>query len=239
MATYLLIHGAWHGGWAWKDVITLLTAKGHIVLTPDLPGHGNETTPLQEMTMKAYVQSVVDLLAKQSEPIILVGHSMSGAVISQAAEQLPTKVSRLVYVCAFLLEKNGSVLDIMKNDEAGEFLPRLVFTDDQRGAQFDEATLREVFYNETPEHCIQWAKPQLIPTQPTEPFGAPVQITNERFGNITRAYIKCMRDKITTPQAQQRMIDTLPCEQVFELAADHAPFLSRPEELSDALMSLS
>ena len=238
MATYLLIHGAWHGGWAWKDVKTLLTAKGHTVLTPDLPGHGSQTTPLQEMTMKAYVQSVVDLLAKQSEPVILAGHSMSGAVISQAAEQLPTKVSKLIYVCAFLLEKNGSVLDIMKNDEAGEFLPRLVFTDDQRGAQFDEATLREVFYNETPEDRIQWAKPQLITTQPTEPFGAPVQVTNERFGNIPRAYIKCMKDKITTPQAQQRMIDTFPCEQVFELEADHAPFLSRPDELSDALMSL-
>ncbi len=238
MATYLLIHGAWHGGWAWKDVKTLLTEKGHTVLTPDLPGHGNKTTPIQEMTMKAYVQSVADLLAKQSEPVILVGHSMSGAVISQAAEQLPPKVSKLVYLCAFLLEQNGSVLDTMKKDEAGEFLPRLVFTDDQRGAQFDETTLREVFYNETPEDRLQWAKPQLITTQPTEPFFSPVQITNDRFGNIPRAYIKCMQDKITTPQAQQRMIDTLPCEQVFELEADHAPFLSRPEELSDALMSL-
>lgn len=239
MATYLLIHGAWHGGWAWKDVKPLLTAKGHTILTPDLPGHGKETTLLQDMTMKSYVQSVVDLLAKQSEPVILVGHSMSGAVISQAAEQLPTMVSTLVYICAFLLEQNGSVLDIMKKDKAGEFLPRLVFTDDQRGAQFDEATLRSVFYNETPEQRIRWAKPQLITTQPTEPFGAPVQITNERFGHIPRAYIKCMQDKILTPQAQQHMIDTFPCEQVFELEADHAPFLSKPKELSKALLSLA
>ncbi len=189
--------------------------------------------------MKAYVQSVVDLLAKQARDFGARFAVVSGAIISQEAEQLPTKVSTLVYVCAFLLEKNGSVLDTMKKDEAGEFLPRLVLTDDQRGAQFDEATLREVFYNETPEDRLQWAKPQLIATQPTEPLGAPVQITNTRFGSIPRAYIKCMKDKITTPQAQQRMIDTFPCEQVFELAADHAPFLSRPEELSDALLSLS
>ncbi len=238
MATYLLIHGAWHGGWAWKDVKTLLTKKGHTVLTPNLPGHGSQTTPFQEITMKTYVQSVVNLLAKQSGPVILAGHSMSGAVISQAAEQRPTMISKLVYICAFLLKKNGSVLETMKKDEAGEFLPRIVFTDDQRGAQFDEATLREVFYSETPEDRLQWAKPQLITTQPTEPFGAPVQITNERFGNLPRAYIKCMRDKITTPQAQQRMIEAFPCEQVFELEADHAPFLSRPEELSEALLAV-
>ncbi len=238
MATYLLIHGAWHGGWAWENVKTLLSEKGHTVLTPDLPGHGSDTTPVQDMTMKAYIKSVTDLLAKQAEPIILVGHSLCGAVISQAVEQHPTMVSKLVYVCAFLLENNGTVLDAMKKDEAGEFLPRLVFTDDQRGAKFDDATLREVFYNETPEQRIQWAKPQLITTQPTEPFGAPVKITNERFGTIPRAYIKCMRDKITTSQAQQRMINTFHCEQVFELDADHAPFLSKPKELSDALMSL-
>ncbi len=239
MATYLLIHGAWHGGWAWNDVKNLLTEQGHTVLTPDLPGHGSQTTPLHDITMKAYVQSVRDLLAKQSEPVILAGHSMSGAVISQAADQLPTKVSKLVYICAFLLGHNGSVLDAMKKDEAGEFLPRLTFTDDQRGAQFDEATLREVFYNETLEDRLQWAKPQLLTTQPTEPLGVPVQITNEHFENIPRAYIKCMRDKTLTPQAQQRMIETYPCEQVFELEADHAPFLSRPEELSDTLMSLT
>ena len=238
MSTYLLIHGAWHGGWAWQDVVQRLTTKGHTVISPDLPGHGTNTTLLKEMTMNAYVGNVVELLDKQSDPVILAGHSMSGAVISQVAEQLPAMVRKLVYVCAFLLQNGGSVLEAMKKDEAGEFLPRLKFTDDQSGAQFDEATLREVFYNETPESRIQWAKPQLISIQPTEPFGAPVPITHDRFGRIPRAYIKCMRDKILTPQAQQRMIDVLPCENVFELEADHAPFLSRPEALSNALMSV-
>ena len=76
MATNLLIHGAWHGGWAWENVKTLLSEKGHTVLTPDLPGHGSDTTPFQDMTMKAYIQSVASLLAKQAEPVILVGHSL-------------------------------------------------------------------------------------------------------------------------------------------------------------------
>ena len=238
MSTYFLIHGAWHGGWAWQDVIQRLLIKGHTVMTPDLPGHGGPTMPFHEMTMNAYVRSVVELLDKQSEPVILAGHSMSGAVISQAAEQNPNMVRKLVYVCAFLLQNGGSVLGAMKKDEAGELLPRLTFTDDQSGAQFDEATLREVFYNETPDHLVQWAKPQLLSIQPTEPFGATIHITQQHSSRIPRAYIKCMRDKILTPQAQQQMLDVLPCEHVFELDADHAPFLSRPDELSDALMLL-
>ena len=238
MATFILVHGAWHGGWAWQEVAARLTENGHRVLTPDLPGHGQRSTPLLEMTMKAYVQSVVDLLDQQSEPVILVGHSMSGAVISQAAEQRPDKVTKLVYVCAFLLGNSETVLDAMKKDEAGEFLPRLTFTENQSGAQFDEATLREVFYNDTPEERIQWARPRLITTQPTEPFGTPVHVTTARIGAIPRAYVKCMKDKILTPQAQQRMIDAFPCTQVFELDADHAPFLSKPEALSKAFLSM-
>jgi pimeloyl-ACP methyl ester carboxylesterase len=238
MSTYLLIHGAWHGGWAWENVAQQLIAKGHTVLCPDLPGHGANTTPLTEITMNAYVQTVVKLLDKQSEPVILVGHSMSGAVISQAADQHPSMVSKLVYVCAFLLQNGGSVLEAMKKDEAGEFLPRLTFTNDQSGASFNEATLREVFYNETPEHRIQWAQPQLMPIQPTQPLGASIRISNEGFGSIPRTYIKCMRDKISTPDTQQHMIEILPCEKVFELEADHAPFLSKPEELSNALLSM-
>jgi len=53
--TYILVHGAWHGGWAWKHVFEKLTQEGHTVLTPDLPGHGEDRRPLSEMTMDAYV----------------------------------------------------------------------------------------------------------------------------------------------------------------------------------------
>jgi hypothetical protein len=79
----------------------------------------------------------------------------------------------------------------------------------------------------------------LLEYQPAEPLGTPVEVTKERFGGLPRVYVKCMRDKIlSSPQMQRRLIDAQPCEQVFEIDSDHAPFVSAPETLSAILLSL-
>ncbi len=237
MSTYVLIHGAWHGGWAWNGVESVLRSQGHDVFTPDLPGHGPQRISLDHMTMKSYVKTIVEIVQNQPEKLVVVGHSMSGAVISQVAEQCPEKVKTLVYVCAFLLPNGGSVLSAMQEDFDGEFLARLQFTEDQKGAICDESTLREVFYNKTPKERIAWAQPQLLEAQPTEPFYSTISITEQGFGQIPRVYVKCLSDKVLSPTAQQRMIDAFPCQTVFSLKSDHAPFLSQPDELAHVLLS--
>ena len=159
MSTYVLIHGAWYGGWVWSHVAEQLRGQGHDVFTPDLPGHSTDKGPMGQ-TMDAYVKSVIELLKQQLEPVILAGHSMGGAVISQAAEQCPEKVKRLVYVCAFMLGNKGSVLQAMQEDKDSELLSRVSFNEDQSGAMCDEATVRrEVIYTEVPESLIDWAIP--------------------------------------------------------------------------------
>ena len=107
METFVLIHGARHGGWCWNKVIPLLEKAGHKVMAPDLPGHGeNKNTAT---TLQGYVDRVLEVLDRQPEPVILVGHSMGGMVISQAAEYRPDKIKKLVYVCAFLLRDGESL----------------------------------------------------------------------------------------------------------------------------------
>lgn len=91
MSTYVLVHGAWHGAWCWKYVIPILENEGHNVIALDLPGHGEDKTPIPEITFDAYAKRVCKILDEQSEPVVLVGHSMGGAVISQVAEYLPSK----------------------------------------------------------------------------------------------------------------------------------------------------
>jgi len=88
MSTYLLIHGAWHGGWCWRKVVPLLEAKGHRVLAPDLPGHGNDATPTATVTLKSYTDRICEIASEQNEPAILAGHSMGGIAITQAAERV-------------------------------------------------------------------------------------------------------------------------------------------------------
>ena len=78
MAIFLLIHGAWHGGWCWRKVVPLLEADGHRALAPDLPGHGKDETPLTEVTLASYSDRICEIAGAQPGPIILVGHSMGG-----------------------------------------------------------------------------------------------------------------------------------------------------------------
>src|SRR5687768_14146898 len=96
VSTYVLVHGSWHGSWCWQKVTPRLEAAGHSVKAIDLPGHGGDGVKARDITLESYVQCVTDVLEELKERAILVGHSRGGVVISQAAEQRPEKIERLV-----------------------------------------------------------------------------------------------------------------------------------------------
>src|SRR5262245_45274855 len=112
MATYVLVHGPWHGGWCWERVAPLLRAAGHRVETPDLPGHGDDPTPPAEVGLRLYAEAIERVLVTLEEPAVLVGHGTSGAVVSEVAERCPERVALLVYLAGFLLQTGESVLDV-------------------------------------------------------------------------------------------------------------------------------
>jgi len=91
MGIFVFIHGSGHGGWCWEKVSPLLRQAGHEVVTPDLPGSGNDHTPLRQVSLQSYVNWVGKTLDAQHQPVILVGHSLGGLTITQTAEQRSTK----------------------------------------------------------------------------------------------------------------------------------------------------
>jgi pimeloyl-ACP methyl ester carboxylesterase len=104
MASFILIHGSWHGGWCFDDVKALLEAQGHEVLAPDLPGMGGDAEALKAATLDAWADFAVSLCRRATQrPVILCGHSRGGIVISQAAEEAPQAMDALVYICAMML----------------------------------------------------------------------------------------------------------------------------------------
>src|SRR5579862_1055728 len=117
MATFLLIHGAWHRGWCWRKVLPLAERKGHAAVAPDLPGHGDDKVPTSKVTLQEYADRICEIAARQSEPVILVGHSMGGVAITQAAEDCPENIRALVYLCAFL-PRNGDSLTTWASQDA-------------------------------------------------------------------------------------------------------------------------
>src|SRR5215471_8421479 len=130
MSRYILVHGAWHGRWCWDQVVPLLRQAGHQVETLDLPGHGQDRTPILEVTLAAYTKRVCETLDAQAEPVILVGHSMGGIVITQVAEERPEKIQTLVYLTAFLVQNGESVVQITQMNNDSLVGPNLVMNEE-------------------------------------------------------------------------------------------------------------
>ena len=236
MSTYLLIHGAWHGGWCWHKVAPLLEAHGHSVIAPDLPGHGEDQTPTATVTLERYVNRVCEIATSQTEPVILLGHSMGGAVITQAAESCPDAISTLVYMCAFLPRSGESLMTWAQQDPESLVNTNLVPKGEGVFDMNPEA-IHDAFYDQCSQEDEEFAKSHLV-LQAGQPFGAPMATTAERWGNIPRFYVECLRDRALTLRAQRAMQQQSPCRESFAIDTDHSPFFSAPKQLVDILLHI-
>lgn len=238
MSTLVLIHGGWHGAWCWDKVTPLLARAGHEVVALDLPGHGEDRTPAGEVTLEGYADRVVEAIDALPEPVVLVGHSLSGTVISQVAERRPGKVGKLVYVCALLLPSGRSAIEASQEDGESVILKNAEVEADRGRIILSEEGMKEALYHDCPEEDFGRAR-QLITPQPLAPLGTPVSVTEGNFGSVRRTYVHTTRDRAVSPAAQEKMCAELPCEKVVSMEMGHLPFFAAPEELAGHLDSLA
>jgi pimeloyl-ACP methyl ester carboxylesterase len=239
MSTYVFVHGAWHGGWCWDKVVSLLERGGHKAIAPDLPGHGRDETPIAQVTFDAYCSKVREIVEAQPEPVILIGHSMGGRVVTQVSELLPNKIKTLVYLAAILLRDGENT--IPADPDTGEtFLDRsIIRTDDGIYETLREDAIKELLFHDCSDEDTDRAMALLESRQASQPFTIPMRLTSENFGRVRKVYIECLQDKAMTP-GQQRMMYTLtPCDKVISMNTSHSPFLSAPKELVDHFISVS
>ncbi|PLS82758.1 MAG: hypothetical protein CYG60_23660, partial [Actinobacteria bacterium] len=229
LSTFVLVHGGWHGAWCWDRVAPLLEQAGHEVVRFDLPGHGEDRTPAAEVTLHSYTQRVVEALdAPQPEPVVLVGHSLGGVAISQAAEQRPGKIEKLVYVCALLLPDGKSAGEVSQGDSGSVVFKNVEVQQDLGRIVISEEGLREALYHDCPEEDFERAL-RLVTPQPIAPLGTPVEVTEGNFGTVRRIYVHTTQDRTASPAAQEKMYTELPCEKVVSMATGHLPFFAAPE----------
>lgn len=235
MSTYVLVHGAWQGEWAWELVKPQLEAFGHTVVTLDLPGSGKDMTPSQNITLDSYVNAVTATIDQQNEKVILVGHSMGGIVITQTAELIPNKIDKLVYLCAFL-PQNGESLSSKLDGEAG---PQFSINENDMTAELIPELTEQTFLNATENAAIKESSFKQMRPQPLGPFQQELKISEENFGTIDRIYIETTLDRAIPIDFQRRMNTETPCAKIITLEADHSPFFSKTSELVSHLHELS
>ena len=238
MSTYVLVHGAYHGAWCYAKVVPLLQAAGHTAVAVDLPGHGDNPVPRKQITLDAYVDHVCRVIDAQSEPVILVGHSLGGVTVSQVAEKRPDKVKTLVFLAALMPLDGESRFDLSKRvEENSSAADARVPTDDGLASAVRDDFIVPLFYGDCSEEDISFAKARLVP-QAIAILETQVHLSEQCYGSVPRVYIECLQDGAIPIKMQRRMVAAAPCEKVLTLDTSHSPFFSAPEKLTEFLLIL-
>ena len=237
MATFMLVHGASHGGWCWEKVKPLLEANGNRVCAPDLPGMGKDDTPPANVTLADNVEKLSRLLDKMDEPVVLVGHSLGGITISALAEARRRKLKALVYLCAILPQSGKTGRDMSGLDPSAMWRLSRQVSPDGLTYTFARDRVPGLFYADVSPEDRYRAMERLRP-QPLAISTTPVTLTEERFGSVPRWYIECIFDNALKIDLQRQMVKLTPCK-VITMECGHSPFYSNPEELVEHLEAIA
>lgn len=215
---FLLVHGAWHGAWAWDRVAPELERRQASVHRVDLPSAGAGGDLAADVTA---VRAALDQLSGGG-PVTLVGHSYGGFVIT-AASVGRTDIAELVYLCAFQPDIGESLLSLI-----GGVLPTWAAMDDTSSTVLDPIA---AFYADVDQEVAVAASKRLRP-QSLKSFRDPV--TRAGWRDVASTYIACTQDMAIPYETQQTMSQR--ATQVLTMESSHSPFLSRPQELAQLLL---
>jgi len=136
----------------------------------------------------------------------------------------------------YLLVHGETIMQVFGNDKGSLLGANLIMTDDQSYVTLKEEGIKNVIYPDASDEDIELIKGRVVP-QGTMPFATPINITEDNYGSIPRAYIECTNDLVITPAAQKEMYTKLPCDTVLTLEASHTPNYGIPEKLVEHLLN--
>jgi pimeloyl-ACP methyl ester carboxylesterase len=227
MATYVLIHGAYQGGWIWKPVAERLRAAGHVVYAPTLDGCAERKHQLRPgITIGTHAQEVADLLFYEDlRDIVLVGTSSGGMVICRTAELAPERLARLVFVDALALLPGERIADIVKR-------PAPMKTELATGPTREDAEGR--MFSDLDPATRAWALARYT-LHPIAAMDAPMELKDFWDRPWKASVIRCRR-AANPPEAHQRRTAERLKAPYAEMDTGHYPMLSQPEELTRLLL---
>ncbi|MDP9019692.1 MAG: alpha/beta fold hydrolase [Actinomycetota bacterium] len=236
MATFVIVHGAWSGGHAWRWVRPLLRQAGHEVFTPALTGLGERAHLAgPEVDLDTHIRDVVGVLEYEDlREVVLVGHSYGGGVITGAAEHLAPRLAQLVYLDAEVPEDGQSEYDLVPPDERATY-------EGLAAAKGESWRIPPPVPETLPDDLdpdVRWVLSRMVP-QPQRTFTQAVRLPNAAAASLPRTYIFCTEGKSgEPPPAYVQRARSAPGWRYRELAAGHAAHVTAPRELADLLLQL-
>ncbi|XZF15061.1 alpha/beta fold hydrolase [Chitinophagaceae bacterium MMS25-I14] len=236
--TFVLVHGAWQAPYAWQYVKTQLEQNGQKVVVVELPAHGSDNTPPQNVTMDVYRDKVADAINAVNGKVILVGHSMGGFVVSEVAEKIPSKIEKLVYIGAFVPANGQSLQDLAGTDAQSLLGPNLIPSSDQLTLDIKQESRINIFIQDGSDDVKKLVSDN-FKVEPAIPFINPAVITSANFGSVDKYYIHTAQDHAIGPDLQVRMVKAAGITKEYSLNSSHCPFLSMPDNVTQLLLEIS
>lgn len=238
-ATYVLVHGAWMGQFAWVEIVPRLAAQGHEVVTLDLPAHGDDPTPPEAASLEGYRDAVIAAIGDRRD-VILVGHSMGGMVVSAVAEAIPGRLKSLVYLCAYLPRSGESLYQLSSEDQASTVG---AYWREEDPASYSPAWIAEegivtAFAADCPP-TYQQILIERHRAEPVPPFATPLTLSDGAYGTVPRVYIETLNDRAVSHQLQELMLSRVAVGRRFQLPSSHSPFFSMPDALVACLTAIA
>lgn len=228
MATYVLVHGSFSGGWKWKKVVPYLEAAGHTVYTPTLTGLGERShLASPDIGLDLHITDIVNVLRfNDLDNVILAGHSWGGMVITGVVEQVPERVAHLVYVDAFVPHDGDSVFS-MSPTARERWEARTV---DGMTQPHDPS-----YWNIQDPEDAAWLSTHMVP-MPIKGHRDPIHLPEYRAAQKPRTYIWCTESAGFASMAKRARDEGMA---YFELPTHHNPMVTMPAELADILLGVA
>ena len=232
MSTFVLVHGAWHGGWVWQRVARELRTAGHDVHTPTLTGVSDRAHLLTPATgLATHVQDVAaHLAAYDLTDVVLVGHSYAGQVVTGVADRVPERLRTRVYLDAFVGADGDAAIDLLPATVAGHYRESVAGPGFGWLIPVRSLTVLGV----TGEADLAWLGPRLTP-QPWLTYTEPLRLRGSI--DVPAVFVECT-DWLRVFRAQAERAAALGWP-VHEVATGHEAMVTAPTELRDILLGIA
>ena len=233
--TFVLVHGAWHGGWCWSRVADRLRADGHRVFTPTQTGLGERRHLLsKDITLDTFIADVANVIdAEELHDIVLVGHSFGGNAISGVADRMGERIRHLVYLDSLMVEGGKAPFDNLSADVVAA--RRKAAEESSGGLSLPNPP--PLVFGVLDAADAEWVKRRLTP-HPLSTYTSKLNIKGPVGNDLPRTYIHCTNPSYAALQASRDWVKAQAGWRWADIATGHDAMVSAPDELSRLLVSV-
>lgn len=234
--TFVLVHGAWHGGWCWDHVADRLRARGHKVFTPTCTGLGERAHLIsRDITLDTFGTDVGNVIeAEELNDVVLVGHSFAGSVVSILAERMPKRLKQLIYLDALIVEPGKSPFDSIPAELVAA--RRKAAQESSGGVSLPNPAPSVFGVPDGPG--ADWVRRRMTP-HPISTYESKLNIKGPIGNNLPRTYIHCTRPSYEALQASRDWVKAQSGWRWLDIPTGHDAMVVAPDALTRMLVGLA